>query len=186
MTAPPPKPTADDLRNAAGKTLPDVVAPDLRVLFCGINPGLYTAAIGCHFGRPGNRFWPALHLSGFTARLLKPWEQDELLERGLGITNIVARATASAAELTRQELKECGRILESKIRQYNPEWLALVGIEAYRYAFDKPKATFGEQKEKIGNARVWVLPSTSGLNAHFKVDGLAEMFGELRVAAYDR
>jgi TDG/mug DNA glycosylase family protein len=184
MTPPPPKPTADDLRNAAGKTLEDVIAPHLRVLFCGINPGLYTAAIGCHFGRPGNRFWPALHLSGFTDRLLKPWEQNGLLERGLGITNLVARATVSAAELTRQELKEGGQVLSMNVRQHEPQWLAFVGIEAYRYAFSRPKASFGEQAEKIENARVWLLPNTSGLNAHFKIDVLAELFRELREAAF--
>ena len=177
-----PKPTAADLAAAHAKTLPDVVAPGLSVLFCGINPGLYSAATGHHFARPGNRFWPALHQSGFTPRQLKPAEQEELLEYGLGITNIVPRATARADELTRDELRSGARTLTDLAARYEPEFVAVVGISAYRVAFDRPKATMGEQQERIAASRLWVLPNPSGLNAHYQPAALAAAFRELRTA----
>ena len=129
------KPTKEEVRAAAGRTVPDVIAPGLRVLFCGINPGLYTAAVGHHFARPGNRFWPALHRSGFTERLLSPFEERELLARGLGVTNVVARATAAAAELAPAEFERGGRTLRAKVKQYRPRFLAVLGVGAYRAAF---------------------------------------------------
>src|SRR5436853_3005241 len=134
------KPTKADLLAAAGKTLPDIIAPNLRVLFCGINPGLYTAAVQQHFGRPGNRFWPVLHRAGFTPRLFRPSEQWELLPLGYGITNLVARATAAAAELSDGELAAGARRLERKVRRYSPRVLAVVGIGAYRTGFARPRA----------------------------------------------
>ncbi|MFF5363179.1 G/U mismatch-specific DNA glycosylase [Streptomyces scabiei] len=145
--------------------MPDVVADGLRVLFCGINPGLMTAASGHHFARPGNRFWPVLHLSGFTPRLLKPSEQGELPSYGLGITNVVARATARADELTAQEYVEGGRLLTARVERLRPRWLAVVGVTAYRAAFGERKAGIGPQERTIGASRVWVLPNPSGLNA---------------------
>ncbi|MDX3695981.1 G/U mismatch-specific DNA glycosylase [Streptomyces europaeiscabiei] len=145
--------------------MPDVTADGLRVLFCGINPGLMTAATGHHFARPGNRFWPVLHLAGFTPRLLKPSEQDELPSYGLGITNVVARATARADELTAQEYVEGGRLLATKVEELRPRWLAVVGVTAYRAAFGDRKAAVGPQERTIGVSRVWVLPNPSGLNA---------------------
>lgn len=178
-----PKPTAADLAAARTKTLPDVVAPGLSVLFCGINPGLYSAATGHHFARPGNRFWPALHQSGFTPRQLHPSEQEELLTHGLGVTNIVARATARADELTRDELRVGAEILAALAGRYSPALVAVVGISAYRTAFDRPKAVMGEQGEHIGGARLWVLPNPSGLNAHYQAPALAAAFRELRTAA---
>jgi TDG/mug DNA glycosylase family protein len=178
-----PKPTQADLAAARTRTIPDVVAPGLSVLFCGINPGLYSAATGHHFARPGNRFWPALHRSGFTPRLLDPAEQEELLAYGLGVTNIVARATARADELTRDELRAGARILTDLTARYEPRFVAVVGISAYRTAFDRPKATMGEQEERIAAARLWVLPNPSGLNAHYQAPALAAAFGELRAAA---
>jgi TDG/mug DNA glycosylase family protein len=176
------KPTRQQLNAAAGKTVPDVIARNLRVLFCGINPGLYTAAVGHHFARPGNRFWPALHASGFTARLLSPFEEHELLGLGLGITNVVARATATAAELTPADFTRGGRSLQNKIRRFQPRCVAVLGVGAYRAAFARPKAVVGEQDEQIGEARVWVLPNPSGLNANYQLDDLMKLFRELREA----
>jgi TDG/mug DNA glycosylase family protein len=160
--------------------LPDIVAPGLSVLFCGINPGLMSARLGQHFARPGNRFWPALHLSGFTPRLLKPSEQLELLSFGLGITNMVARPTAKASELTRQEFVQGAEILTRLAHEYAPQTVAVVGVTAYRVGFDRPKATIGPQPETIGGSRLWVLPNPSGLNAHFQLPALAEEFRRLR------
>ena len=176
------KPSREELLAAVGRSVPAVIAHDLRVLFCGINPGLYTAAVGHHFARPGNRFWPALHASGFTDRLLSPFEEDELLARGCGITNVVERATATAAELSAAEYVEGGRKLKAKVRRYRPRFLAVLGVGAYRTAFAQPKATLGLQPETIGETRVWVLPNPSGLNAHYQPKDLARMFRELRLA----
>jgi len=176
------RPTQEELLAAAGKTVPDVIAPRLRVLFCGINPGLYTAAVGHHFARPGNRFWPALHAAGFTLRLLSPFDEQELLADGYGVTNVVARATATAAELTREELVEGGRLLVGKIELYRPRWLAILGVGAYRTAFGRPKAALGRQEEALGGTGVWVLPNPSGLNAHYTLEGLAGTLRELRAA----
>src|SRR6266852_3570136 len=177
------KPTKQQLVEATGKTVPDVINPDLRVLFCGINPGLYTTAVGHHFARPGNRFWPVLYLSGFTNRLLSPFEERELLELGLGITNVVARATASASELTKEDFVEGGRALKAKVRRYRPRIIAILGVGAYRQAFAQPKAVIGEQAERIVNARVWVLPNPSGLNANYQLPDLVKLFRGLRQAA---
>jgi TDG/mug DNA glycosylase family protein len=175
--------TKADLAAAEGKTLPDVIAPGLSVLFCGINPGLYTAAVQQHFGRPGNRFWPTLHRAGFTPRLFHPSEQHELLKLGYGITNVVARATAAAAELSREELVAGAKVLEHKVRRYEPRFLAVVGVGAYRTAFARPKAKLGLQEETIEETRVWVLPNPSGLNANYQADALVTLFRELRMAA---
>jgi TDG/mug DNA glycosylase family protein len=161
----------------------DVIAPGLRVLFCGINPGLHTALSGHHFAGPGNRFWPALHASGFTERRLRPVEERSLLERGLGITNVVPRATAAAAELRPGEYEAGGRALERKVLEYRPGFLAVLGIGAYRTAFRRPRATIGPQPETIGTTRLWVLPNPSGLNANYRPADLAALFRELRLAA---
>lgn len=177
------RPTPADLEAARDTTIPDVVADGLRVLFCGINPGLWSAATGHHFARPGNRFWPALHASGFTPRLLLPHEQWDLLELGLGITNVAARATARADELGRDELVRGGRLLTGKVERHRPHWLAVVGVTAYRTAFAEPKAQVGPQQRRIGSTAVWVLPNPSGLNAHWPAAALAEEFARLRDAA---
>ncbi|HEX8335566.1 MAG TPA: G/U mismatch-specific DNA glycosylase [Pyrinomonadaceae bacterium] len=176
------RPTKEEVAAAAGRRVPDVIAPDLRVLFCGINPGLYTAAVGHHFARPGNRFWPALHLSGFTERRLSAFEEGELLARGLGVTNVVARATAAAAELAPEEFERGGRLLRSKVKKYRPRFLAVLGVGAYRAAFARPKAGVGRQPEKLEAATVWVLPNPSGLNANYRTEDLARLFRELREA----
>lgn len=173
------KPTKAELKAAKNKTVPDVIASGLAVLFCGINPGLYTAAIGHHFGRPGNRFWPTLHAAGFTPRLLDPSEEQELLPLGYGITNVVARATAAADELTEREIIAGGRILEAKVREFAPRYLAVLGIGAYRVAFAKPKAVIGLQPDLLGETRVWVLPNPSGLNAHYQGKDLVKVFRAL-------
>src|SRR5438045_5574903 len=176
----PLKPTKQQLIDAVGKTLSDVIAPNLRVLFCGISPGLYQAAVGHHFARPGNRFWPALHKSGFTDRLLSPFAERELLKSGIGISNVVAHATASASELTKADFTEGGRSLAAKVERYHPRIVAILGVGAYRQAFGQPKATVGEQEEGIHSARVWVLPNPSGLNANYQLPQLVRMFGDLR------
>ena len=178
----PRRPTRADLLAAAGGTVPDLIAPGLRVLFCGINPSLYSAAVGHHFARPGNRFWPTMHAAGFTDRLLSPSEERELLRRGFGITNVVARATAAAGELHAAELTAGGRRLRAKVRRYRPRVLAVLGIGAYRAAFARPDAAVGPQVEALGGTRIWVLPNPSGLNAHYQLAELARIFGELRAA----
>lgn len=178
------RPTKEEVQAAVNKKVPDIIAPGLRVLFCGINPGLYTAAIGHHFARPGNRFWPVLHLSGFTERLLSPFEEKELLKDGYGITNVVERATASADELSREEYIEGGKVLEGKLLKYKPEYIAILGVGAYRTAFKEPEATTGLQEKKIAGTSVWVLPSPSGLNAHYQKSDLVELFRQLYQAVH--
>lgn len=178
----PKRPSPAELAAAVSRTVPDVIAPGLTVLFCGINPGRYTAATGCHFARPGNRFWPALHRAGFTPRLLHPREQDELPNHGLGITNLVARTTARADELRPAEFVAGAQVLAAKAERYRPAWIAVAGVGAYRAGFGRPRATFGPQPERLGPARLWVLPNPSGLNAHFTLDRLAGAFAELRAA----
>lgn len=175
------RPTRADLEAAYGRSVPDLIAPDLKVLFCGINPSLYSAATGHHFARPGNRFWPALYGAGFTQRLLKPWEEELLLEEGIGITNLVSRATATAAELTSEELRSGRQRLARKVRRFRPQCVAVVGIGAYRAAFDRPRATIGLQPEPLGRAAVWVLPNPSGLNANHQLPDLADAFRAVRL-----
>jgi TDG/mug DNA glycosylase family protein len=179
---PPAKPTREALLAAATRTVPDVIAPGLSVLFCGINPGLYSAYTGHHFARPGNRFWPTLFAAGFTDRLLAPWEEGELLPLGFGITNVVRRASATADQLTADEIVRGGKQLRAKVRRYRPRILAVLGVGVYRVAFESPKATLGLQPEPVGETGVWVLPNPSGLNAHYQRDDLARVFGELREA----
>lgn len=178
-----PRPTKAQLEAARGAVLPDVIAPDLKALFCGINPGLWSSAVGLHFARPGNRFWPALYGSGFTPRLLTPDRQHDLLALGLGISNVVDRTTARADELTPDELRESGRSLAEKAAAYRPRWIAIVGVTAYRAAFGPRDARIGPQPELLGGSRVWVLPNTSGLNARWSPQALAEEFGRFRAAA---
>ncbi|MFP5348754.1 MAG: G/U mismatch-specific DNA glycosylase [Gammaproteobacteria bacterium] len=175
-------PTRAELEAARAKRVRDIIRPGLDVLFVGINPGLYTAAIGHHFGRPGNRFWPALHASGFTPRLLSPYEERELLDYGIGITNIVQRATVDASELSKDEIVRGGKTLVAKVRRFAPRCVAVLGLTTYRIAFAKPKATLGPQPEPLAGAALWVLPNPSGLNAHFKPADFARVFRALRVA----
>ena len=176
------KPTPADLLAAKDKTVSDVIASGLRVLFCGINPGLYSGATGHHFARPGNRFWPTLHQAGFTPRLLHPSEERELLTYGYGITNLVPRATARADELTPEELVAGQRRLKSKVKRYQPQVVAILGISAYRTAFGQKIVNLGKQTDLPANAVVWVLPNPSGLNAHYQLADLAEHFRTLRKA----
>lgn len=183
---PSPRPDVAALRRARRRTVPDVIAPGLRVLFCGINPGLYSAAIGHHFGRPGNRFWKALWAAGFTPRLLSPFEDSTLLDYGLGITNLCPRTTASADELTPGELAGGALELVAKAAQYRPRTVAVLGIGAYRLGFDRPDATVGRQHETIGPAAAWVLPNPSGLNAHYGMEDLAHHFRALRIEVAKR
>jgi len=165
---------------AAGRTVPDLIASGLGVLFCGINPGLYSGATGHHFARPGNRFWPALEAAGFTERVLRPWEEAGLLEVGVGITNLVERATATAAELPPAELQVGRRMLERKAKRFRPRCVAVLGIGAFRTAFERPQAAVGPQPEQLGSSALWVLPNPSGLNANHQLPDLARAFGALR------
>jgi TDG/mug DNA glycosylase family protein len=176
------KPSRAELLAAKDKAIPDLIAPGLRVLFCGINPGLYSGATGHHFARPGNRFWPALYAAGFTERLLTPAEERLLLPAGYGITNLVNRATATAEELAPHELIAGRRRLATNVGRYRPQMVAVLGIGAYRTAFALPRAILGPQPERIEGAALWVLPNPSGLNAHYQLDDLARVFGDLRQA----
>jgi TDG/mug DNA glycosylase family protein len=178
------RPDAAALAAARGKTIPDIIGPGLRVLFCGINPSVYSAAVGHHFARPGNRFWPTLHAAGFTDKLLAPPEQGELLPLGYGITNLVAAASASADELSTEQLVRGARQLRQKVERRRPAWVAFLGVTAYRTAFARPEAAIGPQPEPLGPARIWVLPNPSGLNAHYQLPALARLFAELRAAAH--
>jgi TDG/mug DNA glycosylase family protein len=176
------RPTRDELVAARGRAVPDIIAPELKVLFCGINPGLYSGAVGHHFARPGNRFWKALFQAGFTDRLLAPCEEHLLPGYGCGITNIVNRATAQAAELSVDELREGASVLERKALAFRPRTLAVLGIDAYRKAFEAPAAAIGLQSKKIGATAVWVLPNPSGINAGYRMEEIVRLFSELRAA----
>jgi double-stranded uracil-DNA glycosylase len=159
--------------------LRDVIAPGLKVLFCGINPGLYSAATGFHFARPGNRFWPSLHAAGFTPSLFHPSQNGELLELGYGLTNLVNRGTAAADELSGAELVRGGKRLAAKVRRFRPRVVAFVGLGAYRKAFGRRRATLGQQPERLEGATIWVLPSPSGLNANYQLPALIQLFRDL-------
>ena len=173
------KPTRSQLLGATDRVVPDVIGKDLRVLFCGINPGLYSAWAGHHFARPGNRFWPALHASGFTRRLLRPDQEPELLRSGYGITNLVDRATIGSDELSREELRSGGQALIEKVKRCHPHAVAILGVVAYRHAFDSPDAQVGVRPERMAGAIVWVLPNPSGLNAHYSGEKLVAEFRKL-------
>ena len=173
-------PTREELLAAKGRGVPDLIAPGLRVLFCGINPGLYSGAVGHHFARPGNRFWPVLFAAGFTDRLLTPYEERHLLDFGYGITNIVNMATAQASELKAAALQKGAKRLERNALAFRPGAVAVLGIDAYRKAFDRPRATHGRQAEKIGDSILWVLPNPSGINASYQMADLVRLFAKLR------
>jgi TDG/mug DNA glycosylase family protein len=176
------RPTAEELRDAAGKVIPDAIRPGLRVLFVGINPGLYSGATGFHFARPGNRFWPTLHGAGFTPRQLAPDETEAILGLGLGITNLVSRTTATAAELGDEELRQGAERLRATVDRYEPRVVAMLGVDAFRRAFGRPKAVIGPQPDGLGSSRLWILPNPSGLNAHYQLPQLIELFAALGAA----
>jgi double-stranded uracil-DNA glycosylase len=176
-----PRPTPQELAAGYGRTIPDLIAPDLKVLFVGINPGLWSAAVGRHFGNPANRLWPTLHAAGFTPRRFLPSDADELLALGYGITNLVARATGSAGELHDDELRAGAPVLVEKIERYRPRAVAFLGLSAYRIGFGKPRAPVGRQDEPLGGAPVWLLPNPSGLNAHYQMPDLVRLYLQLRV-----
>lgn len=174
------RPTPAQLAAATSRRVRDVIAPGLDILYCGINPGLYSAAVGHHFARPGNRFWPVLHLAGLTPERFGPFDEQRLLEHGQGITNLVARTTARAEELSPAELVRGAARLEKKVERFRPARVAILGVAAYRRAFGSPGAEVGLQSERLGGARVWVLPNPSGLNAHYQLDALVRHFARLR------
>lgn len=175
------RPTRKELLATVNQTVPDLIASNLKILFCGINPGLYSAWARHHFARPGNRFWPALFAGGITERLLRPEEEMELLRAGYGITNLVDRATVGSQELGRAELVAGGKAFVRKVCKYRPRSVAILGVTAYRLAFAQPEATVGPQVERMAGALVWVLPNPSGLNAHFTPDTLARLFRRFRL-----
>ena len=177
------RPSKTQLRRAYGKNVSDVIAPRLKILFCGINPGLYSAAVKHHFARPGNRFWPTLHAAGFTPRIFSPFDEHELLPLGYGITNLIPRATAGADELQPHEYPAGAKLLKRKLFRYRPRYLAILGLGAYRLAFTQKTCNVGPQDLLIGSTRVWVLPNPSGLNAHYQRDALAKIFSDLRKAS---
>ena len=174
------RPTRGQIEAARGKRIADVITVELDVLFVGINPSLYSAAVGHHFARPGNRFWPALHGAGLTPRLFSPFEDQQLTEHGCGITNLVARATARADELSAEELRRGGRSLATKVRRRQIRCVAFLGVTAYRTAFAEPAAQVGPQEHGIGGAELYVLPNPSGLNAHYQLPDFVELFAQLR------
>jgi len=175
-----PRPTPAELDAARGRTVADVIGPGLDVLFCGINPGLWSAAVGHHFAHPGNRFWKALHASDFTDTLLSPAEERRLLAAGVGVTNLVTRATASADEVGREELRRGAGRLAGKSERWGPRAVAVLGLGAYRVAFGRPRAAVGEQEESLGQARVWLLPNPSGLQGHYRLEDVVAELRRLR------
>jgi len=174
------KPTKAEIAAAEGKALPDVITVGLRILFCGINPGLYSAAVGHHYAGPSNRFWKVLHAAGYTERLLSPYQDRELLSRGCGLTNLIHRATAGARDLPPAEYVTGLQRLAAKVQRYEPRCVAILGIGAYRTAFSDRNVVLGEQAQGFAGARLWVLPNPSGLNTHYQLPDLARLFGELR------
>ncbi|MGH9116150.1 MAG: G/U mismatch-specific DNA glycosylase [Acidimicrobiales bacterium] len=165
------------------QAVPDIVAPRLKVLFCGINPGSVSGALGQHFARPGNRFWKVLCGAGFTDRVLAPSEQWDLLSYCLGITNLVSRTTAAASDLAGPELREGAGALEGKVAALVPNHVAVLGAGAYRTAFRRPRAPIGPQRERLAAAHLWVLPNTSGLQASYQLPEMISLYRELSVAA---
>jgi TDG/mug DNA glycosylase family protein len=176
------RPTPEDLAAAAGSTVPDLIAPGLRVLFCGINPGLWSGAVGHHFARPGNRFWKLLAASGFTPTVLSPHDELELLDVGIGITNLVRRATRSAAEVTPGELRQGVLDLKRKVAHWRPRAVAVLGLDAYRTGFNSRSVTIGRQVDDIEEAQLWVVPNPSGIQAHYPFGRLVAELQDLRAA----
>ena len=183
MPAPPPKPSPAELAAAYGRTVPDLVRPGLAVLLCGINPSLWSGAVGLHFASPSNRLWPTLHASGWTPRRLLPWETDDVLAAGLGITNLVPRATARADELADDELRAGLPRVGQLAEQVQPGYVAFLGLSSYRVATGERRAAVGLQEHRVGGAPVWLLPNPSGLNASWQLPRLAEAYAALREAA---
>jgi len=175
----PPRPTPAALAAAVGSRVPDLIAPGLKVLFCGINPSLYSAVVGHHFARPGNRFWPTLHRAGFTDRLLRPSEERALLELGIGITNVCPLASASAESLTPADYASGCAVLRRKLRRYHPRAIAFLGLGAYRIAASEPNAAVGLQQRPFAGVAAWALPNPSGLNAHYQLADLVECYRAL-------
>jgi double-stranded uracil-DNA glycosylase len=163
--------------------VPDLVGPDLRVLFCGINPGQQSGETGLHFARAGNRFWKLLQAGGFTERILAPAEQSGLPALGLGITNLVERATVAASEISAQELRAGAGALEAKVSVLRPRCVAVLGLQAYRTAFARPKATIGRQEERLGRSKLWLLPNPSGLQARYQLPEMTQFFRQLHLDA---
>jgi double-stranded uracil-DNA glycosylase len=183
-TLSPWKPSRQQQLQSISRRVPDVIGPEVQILFCGINPGLYSAAVGHHFAGPGNLFWTTLHTTGFTPRLFTAFDEPEMLALGYGITNLVPRASASADDVDREELRAGARTVRRKVSLYKPKWLAVLGLNAYRIAFENTKAQVGLQG-KIGSTWVYLLPNPSGLNAFHQPAVLNEMFVTFRAVVAD-
>jgi TDG/mug DNA glycosylase family protein len=184
MTGSAGQPTRAELLSAYGRTVPDLAGSGMRVLLCGINPSLWSGLVGYHFARPSNRLWPVLHEAGFTPRRLHPSETDELVAAGLGITNLVARATARADELTTAEIQAGLPAVSTLAQRWRPVYVAFLGLSAYRLATGERRAGVGPQERTLGPAGVWLLPNPSGLNASYQLPALVEAYAALRAAAY--
>lgn len=177
----PSKPTREQLLAAKDRrTVPDIVGPGMRVLLVGINPGLYSGATGHHFAKPGNRFWPALHLSGFTPRLLHPSEEREILEYGIGMTKLVQRATATAAELSDEEYRKGGTRIRRMVRKWKPRAVCFLGVGAYGTAYGIKRVKVGPQEGDFEGSLLWIIPNPSGLNANYQLPDYVRMLRELR------
>lgn len=180
--AQPWKPTKEQRLAAVAKTVPDLLRPGLDCVFVGINPGLYSGAVGHHFAGPGNGFWPAMFAGGFTPRLFTAFDEAALLDDNYGITNLVARTTATADQLSKDEIREGGAQLRDKAERFAPRFIAMVGLTSFRIAFARPKAVIGSQPERLGPSQVWLLPNPSGLNTHHPPAVMAQLFRELHAA----
>jgi len=176
------RPSREQQLKSIRKRVPDLIAPNLDVLFCGINPGLYSAAVGHHFAGPGNLFWSTILASGLTSRLLSAFDEAELLALGYGITNMVARTSASAEDVAKDELRRGAKALRRKVLKFKPRFLAVCGLVAYRVGFERNKAVVGLQEEKIGDTAIWLLPNPSGLNAFHQPAVMNQMFTDFRIA----
>lgn len=180
------RPTPEELIAAEGRSIPEVIGPGVEYLFVGINPGLWSGATGHHFARPGNRFWPTLHGAGFTPRLLAPDDDAGLIALGIGITNLVNRATAKAAQVTDDELRAGAARLRGTVEHHRPAAVAVLGVSAYRVAFDDAAAGIGRVAAPLAGAELWILPNPSGLNAHYQLPQLIGLFGEFRESVTSR
>lgn len=180
------RPTPDELISAEGRSIPEVIGPGVRYLFVGINPGLWSGATGYHFARPGNRFWPTLHGAGFTPRLLAPDDNGTLIALGIGITNLVNRTTAKATQVFDDELRAGAARLRGTVRRHRPVAVAVLGVTAYRVAFDDPAAAIGRVAKPLAGAELWILPNPSGLNAHYQLPQLIDLFGAFRESVTSR
>lgn len=176
------RPSPAELQAAYGAVIPDLVGPGLRVLLVGINPSLWSGAVGLHFANPSNRLWPVLYASGWTPERLDPSETDHVLAAGIGITNLVARSTARADELSADELVAGMPLVEALARRWKPQWVAFLGLTTYRLATGDKRAGVGALERAVGGRPAWLLPNPSGLNASWQLPRLTAAYADLRTS----